>query len=455
MIDINKLEKIKKNFFQGSKEYTKNQPDFFLPHKYKPLSPSIINKFMEDFKFSLINEERLLIYIHLPFCFSECVFCNTFPYKTNKKQQEIYFKSILKEIEFYSQTGLFENREVQSIYFGGGTPTTFSNDNLKAILDKIHDSIDVVNGASITTEAHPLTLKDENRIRGLAEIGINRVSIGCQTFDSKILKICNRTHSIEEIKKIITTLNDLNILNNIDMMTGLPGQTIASLERDMEILEDIKPKAVEYIRHEIVNPIAIDIYKKNPELIVKDDDLFQMVYMMQSWMQKQGYEQNGYYENKDFWEYRYHWLKETPIIAFGSRARSYSKTISYDNHEGIEVYSKLINKKVLPIGRYIPLSKNNQMYRCLFLNLQFKKGLSLSSFKQRFNEDALIVFKEMLKLLKSFDCIQITENYISLTEAGAFFVEDVCDFIMDYTLKLESKDLKRNPHSLGSTLSRL
>ena len=188
MISINKLEKIKKNFFQGSKEYTKNQPDFFLPHKYKPLSPSIINKFMEEFKISLINEEKLLIYIHLPFCFSECVFCNTFPHKTNKKQQEIYFNSLLKEIEFYSQTGLFENREVQSIYFGGGTPTTFSNDNLKAILEKIHDSIDVVNGASITTEAHPLTLKDENRIRGLLKLVLIELVLDARLLIQRFLR---------------------------------------------------------------------------------------------------------------------------------------------------------------------------------------------------------------------------------------------------------------------------
>ena len=455
MIDINKLEKIKKNFFQGSKDYTKNQPDFFLPHKYKPVAPSTVNPFFDEFKASLVNEDELLIYIHLPFCFSECVFCNTFPYKADKKKQEIYLKSLIKEIELFSNTGLFEKREVKAIYFGGGTPTTFPNEDLKAILDKINSLCAVAQNASITTEAHPFTLKSNDRIKGLSEIGITRVSIGCQTFDPEILKTCNRTHTVDEIKKIIDTLNDLNIQNNIDMMTGLPGQTIESLERDMQILEYIKPQAVEYIRHEIVNPIVINIYKENPQLIVKDEDLFQMVYMMQNWMQKQGYEQNGYFETTKFWEYRYYWLKAVPIIAFGSRARSYSKTMSYDKHEGIEVFSKIIDRNTLPIARYISLSKTNQMYRTLFLNLQLKKGLSLSLFKERYNEDALMVFKELLTSLKEFDCIKIQDNHISLTEAGAFFVEDVCDFIMDFTLSQESDHLKRDPHSLGSKAVRL
>jgi oxygen-independent coproporphyrinogen-3 oxidase len=455
MIDINKLDKIKNNFFQGSLEYTKNQPDFFLPHKYKVISPSIVGNFIEKFKESIKKEKEILIYIHLPFCFSECIFCNSFPHKTNKIKQELYFHNIIKEIDLFSQTGIFDGKKVLSIYFGGGTPTSFTNNDLGKIIIKLKESVDIVKNASITTEAHPLTIKDPGRIQGLSKIGINRISIGCQTFDQKILKTCNRSHSEKDIEKIIITLKELNMLSNIDMMAGLPGQTIETMEKDMEILERIKPGAVEYIRHEIVNPLAIEIYKQNPELIVKDEDLFKMVYMMQSWMIDHGYEQNGYYTDKKFWEYRYHWLNEVPIIAFGSRARSYSKSMSYDKHEDIPVFSKLINKNIPPIGRYTSLSEKDQIYRSLFLQLQLKRGLSLKEFNKRFNKNALDVFKNLLKSLKEFECIQIIDEHICLTERGAFFVEDVCDFIMDYALKSESKNLTRDPHSLGSTSSRL
>ena len=407
MIDINKLGKIKDSFFQGSFDYTKNQPDLFLPHKYKPVSPSIVNDFIDKFKESLNEDKQVLIYIHLPFCFSECVFCNSFPYKTNKIEQDLYFKNILKEIDLLVQTGIFKDKEIKSIYFGGGTPTSFPNKNLEAIINKLKNSMNIAKGASITTEAHPLTIKDPDRIKRLSKIGINRVSIGCQTFDPEILKRCNRFHTKEDIKIIIKTLNDIGMLSNIDMMTGLPGQTLESMKKDMHILEDIKPAAVEYIRHEIVNPIVIDIYKRNPNLVVKDDVLFQMVYLMQNWMQKQGYEQNGYFTNKKFWEYRYHWLKEMPIIAFGSRSRSYSKSISYDKHEGIPIYSKLLNKNIHPIGRYTSLTKTEQMYRSLFLRLQLKKGLSLKSFKERFNQDASDIFKDLLNSLQAFECVEI------------------------------------------------
>lgn len=457
MVGIDSFENIKKKFFHGSLDYTKNQPDLFLPHKYKIVSPIRVKKFLTEFKESLVHKKNVLIYIHLPFCSSECVFCNSFPQKTDKKNQEIYLNSIIKEIKLFAATAILEGKTVKGIYFGGGTPTSFSNANLQNILNTIDESFQVDRDASITTEAHPLTLKNKNtdRIKGLAEIGFNRVSIGCQTFDEKILKICNRSHSIKDIKNIINRLNELGMLNNIDMMTGLPGQTINSLKHDLEILEHIRPAAVEYIRHEIVNPLAIEIYKKNPDLIVKDDDLFEMVYTTQNWMKKMGYEQNGYYTNKKFWEYRYQWLQEMPIIAFGARARSYSETISYDKHEDIPTYIRLLEKNVLPIGRYLSLSKNDQMYRSLFMSLQLKEGLSLASFKKRFNENAADIFKDLIEHLKNFNCLTTTNTHISLTDIGAIFVEDVCDYIIDNALRSESMALKRAPHSQGSTSSRL
>ncbi len=455
MININKLDKLKKSFFQGSLNYTKNQPDLFLPHKYQIISPSTIDSFLDKLNISIQNDKRVLLYVHLPFCFSECVFCNSFPHKTNAQQQDIYFNSIVKEIELFVQTGLLEGKEVQGIYFGGGTPTSFANDKLKTILSTIKDSMNVVKGANITTEAHPATLANPTRIKNLSEIGFNRVSMGCQSFDPKILKICNRNHTKNDIKQIISTLNDYNMLNSLDMMVGLPGQTIDSVKRDMEILEDINPIAIEYLRHEIVNPIAIDMYKKNPSLVVKDEDLFQMVYLMHNWMQERGYEHNGNYKDMKFWEYRWHWCKELPIIAFGSRARSYSKTMSYDKHEDISMYSMLINNNKLPIGRYIELSEMEQMYRTLFLQLQLKKGLSLTDFKERYNQDAKNVFNALLNKLDEFNCIEYNNDHISLTECGVFFVEDVCDSIIDHVLALESKDLKRKPNSLGRTSARL
>ncbi|MBI3377215.1 MAG: radical SAM protein [Nitrospirae bacterium] len=448
------LNVIRNELFYGSADYTKSQPDLFIPHRFKILAPSQVDSFLEKVKESLIEEE-ILLYVHLPFCFSECLFCNSFPHKTDKKAQEDYLINLLKEIELLSKYGLFKGKKAKGIYLGGGTPTSFSNYDIKLILNKLSSCIDLSENCSVTSEAHPSTLSDKQRIRELGDIGITRLSIGCQTFDQKVLLLCNRKNTEGQIERIVKDVQDAGMSINIDMMTGLPGQTIEGVKKDLEILGGIRPDSVEYIRHEIVNPLVVKLYKDNPGLVVDNDTLFQMVCITQEWMSANGYEQNGRFTDDKQWGYRYHWLKEMPIIALGSRARSYTKTICYDKHEELSVYSNIIRKEGLPIGRYISLTPREQMYRSLLLNIQVKRGLDIKQFQDRFTADPLDVFSSLFSRLSEYGCLKQEGGAINLTKYGAYFVEDVCDYIIDAVLKEESKSLARTPHSEGGTSSRL
>ena len=449
------LSKIRKELFYGSSNYTKNQPDLFVPHHFKMLAPSQVDSFVETLKESIINEEEILLYVHLPFCFSECLFCNSFPLKVDLQIQQDYLHHLLKEIELFSTCGIFTGKKAKCIYFGGGTPTSYPNSDIKLIIDKLRSSIDFCDTCNITSEAHPVTLSSGKRIEELATIGINRISIGCQTFDPDVLSHCNRSNTESQIQQIVKTAQESGLAINIDMMTGLPGQTIASVRNDLEILKGIRPNAVEYIRHEIVNPLVVELYTTRPDLIVKDDTLFEMVFITQEWMESLGYEQNGRFSNDKQWGYRYHWLKEMPIIALGSRTRSYTKTICYDKHEDLSTYARMISKGIPPIGRYIPLSKRERMYRSLILGLQLKSGLDIKSFQQTYSEGPLDVFGHLLTKLNDYGCTNQNAESISLTRYGAYFVEDVCDFVIDAALKDESGDLVRAPHSGGNRFSSL
>jgi oxygen-independent coproporphyrinogen-3 oxidase len=449
------LDVIRNKLFYGSTDYTKSQPDLFTPHKFKIVAPSQAEGFLEKVNASLTGEEEVLVYVHLPFCFSECLFCNSFPYKVDSEAQNEYLSNLLKEIELTANYKVFIGRKVRCIYLGGGTPTSFSNRDIKLILDKISSSMDLSDNCNITSEAHPLTLPDKNRIKELSAIGINRISCGCQTFDPEILHRCNRQNTPAQIERIVRDVQDAGMTINIDMMTGLPGQTMESVKKDLGILEKIRPDSVEYIRHEIVNPLIVKLYQDNPGLIVSNDTLFEMVYLTQEWMSINGYEQNGRFTNDKQWPYRYYWLKEMPIIAFGSRARSYTKTICYDKHEELSTYAHMIKKGVVPIGRYISLSEREQMYRSLLLNLQQKKCQDMKQFRARLNMDPLDIFSYLYSKLNEYGCLKQENGGICLTKYGAYFVEDVCDYIIDAVLKEESDSLVRTPHSVGGTSSRL
>jgi oxygen-independent coproporphyrinogen-3 oxidase len=268
------LKAIREKLFQGSADYTKNQPDLFLPHRFRMLAPSQSVSFLERVREALKEEKEVLIYVHFPFCFSECLFCNSFPQKAEKKIQGEYLDKVLKEIELLALRGVLEGKKARCVYFGGGTPTSFANDELKRVLDQIGSFVELAEGSSITTEAHPLTLLGSNRIQGLRDIGINRLSIGCQTFDQEILDLCNRSNTEAQIVRIVNEVKDVGLSINIDMMTGLPGQTLESVKRDLETLDRVRPTSVEYIRHEIVNPLIVKLYEQREDLVVGDDDLF-------------------------------------------------------------------------------------------------------------------------------------------------------------------------------------
>jgi len=134
------LSKIRKELFYGSSNYTKNQPDLFVPHHFKMLAPSQVDSFVATLKENIREEAEILLYFHLPFCFSECLFCNSFPLKVDRDIQQDYLEHLLKEIALFSEQGFFEGKKAKCIYFGGGTPTSFSNSDLKRIIDTIKAS---------------------------------------------------------------------------------------------------------------------------------------------------------------------------------------------------------------------------------------------------------------------------------------------------------------------------
>ena len=444
------LDLIRNKLFYGQADYTKNQPDLFVPQHFQLVGPSKVRAFIETVRES-VTEREILLYIHLPFCFSECLFCNSFPFKADKQVQREYLEYLLRELQLYASLGVLTGKVVKCIYFGGGTPTSFANEDLRRIMDTIRSVVELAPGCSITTEAHPLTLGDERRIGELARIGFTRISTGCQSFDPRVLAFCDRTNTSEQIRRIVKTAQGEGLSINIDMMTGLPGQTIASVRNDMELLGDIRPDAVEYIRHEIINPLILKLYKDRPDLMIDDDTLFEMVYMTQEWMERNGYEQNGRFSDDGQWAYRYYWLHEMPIIACGTRTRSYTRDIGFDKYEDLHTYTRMIDKGIPPVARYIRLTQCERMYRTLILALQLRSGLKIARFREDYGACPLEVFRGPLQTLADYGCLTWDNDAVKLTQHGAYFVEDVCDFLIDAALRETlGDDMVRTSHAGSS-----
>jgi len=451
------LHIIRANLFYGLLDYTKSFPDFSIPQRFEMVSPREGKALLAKLNRSLMGEEKLLLYVHLPFCSSECVFCNAFPQKSNVDIQKRYLEGLLEEIRIYESSDIFRDRSVECLYLGGGTPTSFSTDDIRRVMAALRSAADFSESCSITCEAHIKDLLDNARIEDLARSGINRISIGCQTFDQQVLKSCRRFHRASQVEKLIRDAQTLGLSANVDMMTGLPGQTLEGVRRDLEILGDIAPDSIEYMRHEIVNPLAISLYRQHPDLLVSDDELFWMTYEAQEWMEKKGYEQNGSFTGEKYFPYRYHWLKGTPFVSFGCRSRSFTKDICCDKHEDLSLYLRLIDKGMPPIARFMLLNEKEKMYRSLFLSIQTTDGLDSKAFERRFGRDPVDELSPLMDRLTAYGCVEVDDSSIRLSKYGRYFVEDVCCFIIDEAVREGGYDTpaRRMPHSSGAFTERL
>lgn len=432
------LEKIKKDVFYTLEKYDKAFADFgFLSHRLmSPYDSDSKLKCTNAIQKSINSNKNLLLYVNNPFCFDKCVFCCSFPWEYNKDLIKKYFTYLVKEIEIHGKSQFLPKKRVRAIYFGGGVPTLFTTDEIAIIMNKIRQNFSVGDDCEITSETHPLHIigpKGKQVLTKLSESGINRLSTGIQSFDNRVLEFCNRANTKEDAFEAIKNTKEANIFTNIDMMIGLPGQTVGSVKDDLKQLEQLKPDSMEYMRHDVCNKDVINLYNKSPELLVAPDDLFEMNIITQKWLEKHGYEQNGYIsENSKFYLYRYFWISEVPYITLGAKAWAHLGSICYYKHRDLKKYFDFIDRGELPIMYYSLIPLEAQVYRTTLLRLQTIMGLDIDDLKSRYTNESYELLQDLIEVLKSYELIVQENNHIRLTQSyGRYFSEDVSNFILN------------------------
>ncbi len=209
----------------------------------------------------------LSLYVHLPWCVRKCPYCDFNSHALRGKLPERrYLKSLLEDIE-RSATGL-RRRPVTSIFFGGGTPSLFSAASIATFLDKAGDLLTLAPGVEITLEANPGTIERDN-FRDYLDAGINRVSLGAQSFDDNKLKALGRIHRASETLIAVAELEKAGLENfNLDIMYGLPGQTPPEALADMEQTLDLQPT---HVSHYQLTLEPNTLFARNPPILPDHD----------------------------------------------------------------------------------------------------------------------------------------------------------------------------------------
>lgn len=362
---------------------------------------------------------NLGIYIHIPFCKSKCSYCDFLSFvPKSEDEKNRYVDYLIKEIGLYSK--LYGKRCVDSIYFGGGTPSLIGTKNVNRIMEAIYSGFNVLDHSENTLEINPGTT-DEYLYKEIYKTGINRASLGLQTSDDRIIKTLNRTSSFKDFLKAVNELKESGIKNiSADLMLSLPGNTEERELKDAKLISELginHISAYSLIVHENT-PIYEDI--KNKKLILPSEDEERKSYHdLSNFLSEIGYERyeisnfakSGFESrhNKKYWN-----LDE--YLAFGIGASAFIEGERRKNFSNLKYYYEALDRKELPYRVEYVLDLSDKMSEYSFLNIRTKDGISLEKFNERFNRE----FFDVFNLEKHYDSglIKIEKGHVVLTEKG-------------------------------------
>lgn len=368
--------------------------------------------------------EELGIYIHIPFCKQKCFYCDFCSFANKNEMQEKYVETVINEIKNITHK---EKYTVTTIYLGGGTPSILNPEYIKNILQEIKSSFKILDDAEITIEINPGTVNEE-KLKRYKEYGINRLSIGLQSANDKILKNIGRIHDYKQFEETFFLARKCGFKNiNVDLMIGLPTQAIEDVKQTLEKIIQKNPEHISVYSLIIEEGTTIEKLINENKLQLPDEETERIMY----WTVVNELKENGYnqYEISNFSKKTYEskhntncW-KQKQYIGLGTSAHSYLNKKRYSNTNNIEEYIKNIQESNISknITIHEEQTEESTMNEYMLLGLRMIQGININEFKQKFKTDPTIKYKEILEKLQKENLIQIAKTSIKLTKQGIDF----------------------------------
>ena len=419
---------------------------------YPPFSalPSIDGKKIYFSKDAVTKPPReIAFYLHLPFCTGKCLYC---PYRTYANQStsivDEYLDAVEKEIKLLLRSPILKNVTLNSVYIGGGTPTYLSSKQLERVFTTIKTNFNIKENAEITVEAEPdtiLAVDGEEKLKTLYNNGVNRLSIGFQTFDDKILKFIGRRHTSQEAIDAYKLAKKCGFKNiNIDLITGLPDQTPEVWERDLNQVMKLKPVSVTCYPFYLKQTAGIwHFYQREPQRFLNKETVILEHIMTAEFFKKYKYIQRPIRWFVKAPKYMYHqqlfkWEEIGEQLAVGVSSYSFVNNFQYFNCDVMSYYLNMIENGELPIERGIKLSEEDLMRRLIIFGL--KSRLYKRIFKSKFGKNPKDVFKEIWKKLEDLGLIEEDEEIIQLSYKGKLYADEVAKEFYSEGVKQQIKD---------------
>lgn len=355
------------------------------------------------------------LYIHLPFCLQKCNYCDFYSEDDKTYLIADYIETLIKELRRYKAQF---NPLFNTLYIGGGTPTSLSEKFLDYFFSSVFSVCPKDDFKEITIEANPETI-NEKKAKMLL-LNTTRVSIGAQSFNDDFLRLLKRIHNAETIKKAVALLQEHEIKNiNIDIMMGIPGQTKQDVLDDINKASDLKPQHISF--YILTSYRDTEFAKKYSDKMPEDSLIEEMYLNGVEMLQKNGFIQ---YEISNFSKPQKQCLHNLSYwnideyIGIGASAASYFNNKRYTNVKSIEVYIEKIKKNETAVDFEEEYTEDKKLKDYIIQKLRTTQGINYSIFRDKFKFDFKEKYSNIINKLKKTVYLQETKYGLALTPKG-------------------------------------
>ncbi|MCR5651881.1 MAG: radical SAM family heme chaperone HemW [Lachnospiraceae bacterium] len=361
-------------------------------------------------------KNEISVYVHLPFCVKKCRYCDFLSGVFDDDLVASYIERLLGEIGFYEK--LIFDREIKTVYFGGGTPSAIPPSFINTIIKKLNGISGFGNGCEISIEMNPGTVNEE-KVKAYLECGINRFSIGLQSVNDNELAALGRIHSYDDFLYAYDLLRKNGVSNiNVDLMTGIPHETVSSAVRSLESVCRLDPEHIS-VYTLILEEGTVFYGMERKDLDLPDEDTGFMIYEETHRILKDhGFER---YEISNFakkgYECRHNivYWELGDYIGFGAGAASRLGMHRFSNIHDVKGY---ISSDGLRLEEDLQLNETECMSEYLIMGLRMIRGISMRSFKKRFGRELKDVYGDIIAKYEKEGLLSISDDRLKFTPRG-------------------------------------
>ena len=369
------------------------------------------------------------LYIHIPFCRQKCLYCDFPSWAGKEDQMQRYVDALTKEIRNRSRE--YSDRTVVSVFFGGGTPTTLSIPMLEQLMQALFENWNIAEDAEITTEANPGTL-DREMTDALKKMGFNRLSMGVQAWQNRLLKDLGRIHTIESFQENYKAVREAGFANvNTDLMFALPNQTMADWQETVKNMIAMNPEHIS--AYSLILEEGTPFYDKyeKGELEPAEEDLDrEMYHWAVDYMAEMGYEQyeisNFAKKGRQSCHNRIYWQAEE-YLGMGLGSHSYMNGERFHNIYDLQEYIKADGDVSLLKEDVEIITEEDALAEFMFLGLRLTEGVSFDRFRERFGQEMKNIYGSQIEELVRDGLLEEDETGIRLTRRGV----DISNFVFE------------------------